>query len=146
LLLEAGERFVGYRGDFYWSDVGTLEAYRRAQLDVLSGKVQVSIPGEHLKENLWIEEGAHLHRTAALKGTVVIGQDAMIGREVTLFGDITVGLGCWIHSKATVKSSVLLPGSCVGSGAYLEDCIVGSGYDVRPGECIRGGALSRHVA
>jgi NDP-sugar pyrophosphorylase family protein len=44
-LLEAGERFVGYEGDFYWSDVGTLEAYRVAQSDVLSGKVWVKIPG-----------------------------------------------------------------------------------------------------
>ena len=31
----------------------------------------------------------------------------------------------------------------VGDGAYLEDCIVGHGYDVRPGETIRGGALIR---
>src|SRR5215211_1411283 len=28
--LENGERFVGYQGDFYWSDIGTLEAYRQA--------------------------------------------------------------------------------------------------------------------
>lgn len=38
-LLAAGERFVGYQGRFYWSDVGTLEAYRNAQFDMLSGKV-----------------------------------------------------------------------------------------------------------
>jgi hypothetical protein len=31
----------------------------------------------------------------------------------------------------------------VGDGAYLEDCIVGPGYEVRPGERIRGGALVR---
>ena len=40
-LLGAGERFVGYQGNFYWSDIGTLEAYRQAQYDVLSGKVRV---------------------------------------------------------------------------------------------------------
>jgi mannose-1-phosphate guanylyltransferase/mannose-1-phosphate guanylyltransferase/phosphomannomutase len=33
----------------------------------------------------------------------------------------------------------------VGDGAYLEDCIVGHGYDVRPGETIRGGALIRRA-
>src|SRR5215212_4870254 len=35
-LLEEGERFFGYQGEFYWSDIGTLEAYRQAQYDVLS--------------------------------------------------------------------------------------------------------------
>src|SRR5918994_1091069 len=30
-FLENGERFVGYEGDFYWTDIGTLQAYRVAQ-------------------------------------------------------------------------------------------------------------------
>jgi NDP-sugar pyrophosphorylase family protein len=47
------------------------------------------------------------------------------------------------QSGATVKQSILLPGSYVGDGAYLEGCIVGSGYDVRAGEQIWGGALIR---
>src|ERR671910_1421433 len=34
--LEAEATFVGYQGNFYWSDIGTLEAYRQAQYDVLS--------------------------------------------------------------------------------------------------------------
>jgi mannose-1-phosphate guanylyltransferase len=72
----------------------------------------------------------------------VLERDAAIGRGVTLSGSVTIGQGCWVHPGATVKSSVLLPGAHVGSGAYLESCIVGSGYDVRPGESIRGGALS----
>ncbi len=67
----------------------------------------------------------------------------MIGREVTLIGSVAVGSGCRVRPEATVKSSVLLPGSCIGDGAYLEGCIVGPGYDVRLGECIRGVNLSR---
>ena len=30
-FLQSAERFVGYEGDFYWSDIGTLQAYREAQ-------------------------------------------------------------------------------------------------------------------
>jgi len=29
-LLGTGERFVGYQGNFYWFDIGTLKAYRQA--------------------------------------------------------------------------------------------------------------------
>jgi mannose-1-phosphate guanylyltransferase len=46
-LLESGQKIVGYdEGDFYWSDIGTLESYRMAQRDALSGRVTVEVPGE----------------------------------------------------------------------------------------------------
>lgn len=142
-LLEAGERLVGYEGDFYWSDVGTLEAYLAAQHDALSGKVRARIPGERRGEGLWVDRDAWLDPTAAFEGQVVIRQDVVVGRGVTLAGGVTVGSGCWVRPGATVKSSVLMGGSSVGDGAYLEGCIIGPGYDVRAGEQIRGGAFVR---
>ena len=144
-FLENGERFVGYQGDFYWSDIGTLEAYRQAQYDVLSGKVKVEIPGEKRGESLWVGEDAQIHPSASIEGHVLVGRDAVVGRDVTLSGDVTVGSDCWIRPGVTIKRSILLPGAMVGDGAYLEDCIVGHGYDVRPGETIRGGALIRRA-
>jgi mannose-1-phosphate guanylyltransferase len=140
-FLEHGERFVGYQGEFYWSDIGTLQAYRQAQYDVLSGRVRVHVPGEKRGEGLWVGRDAQIHPSANIDGHVLVGRDAVIGREVTLLGDVTVGSDCWIRPGATIKRSILLPGASVGDGAYLEDCIVGHGYDVRAGETIRGGAL-----
>jgi mannose-1-phosphate guanylyltransferase len=144
-LLASTERFVGYQGDFYWSDIGTLEAYRQAQYDVLSGKVRVKVPGEKRGPNIWVGENAQIHPSAMLEGYIVVGRDAVIGRGVSLSGDVTVGTDCWIRPNATIKRSILLPGASVGDGAYLEDCIVGHGYDVRAGETIRGGALIRRA-
>jgi len=144
-FLEAKERFVGYQDTFYWSDIGTLEAYRQAQYDVLSGKVRVKVPGEKRGETLWVGENAQIHPSTTLEGYIVVGRDAVIGRGVLLSGDVTVGTDCWIRPNATIKRSILLPGASVGDGAYLEDCIVGHGYDVRPGETIRGGALIRRA-
>jgi mannose-1-phosphate guanylyltransferase len=142
-LLENGERFVGYQEDFYWSDIGTLGAYRQAQYDVLSGKVGVKIPGQKQGEGLWVGEDAQIHSAAEIEGHVLIGKDAVVGRGVKLLEDVIVGSDCWIRPDATIKRSILLPGASVGGGAYLEDCIVGHHYDVRPQETIRGGALIR---
>ena len=142
-FLEAGERFVGYQGDFYWSDIGTLEAYRQAQYDVLSGKVRAKVPGEKRGESLWVGKNAQIHPSASIGERVVVGEDAVIGRDVVLSGYVTVGKDCWVRPYATLKRSILLPGASVGDGAYLEDCIVGHGYDVRPGETIIGGAFIR---
>ena len=144
-LLEAGKKFAGYESkkDFYWSDIGTLQAYREAQYDVLSGRVKVEVPGERLGKGVWIGKNAQIHPTVSLDGYVLAGEDAVIGREAVLSGYVTVGSDCWISPSATIKRSILLPGASVGAGAYLEDCIVGHGYDVRPGERISGGALAR---
>lgn len=144
-LLEAGEKIVGYEGDFYWSDIGNLEAYRAAQGDALAGKVQVSVPGERWGEGLWVDRSARLHPTTTLAGRAVIGAYANIGSAVTLAGDVTVGDDCRVESGAVVEGSILLPGSRVGAGAHLKDCIVGPGYEVRPGECLRGEVLFRRT-
>src|SRR5215210_6502116 len=76
LLLEEGERFVGYEGNFYWSDIGSLEAYRQAQVDVLSGEVKVKVSGEKRGESVWVGENAQVHPSARLEGRVVVGEDA----------------------------------------------------------------------
>ena len=144
-LLQTGERLVGYEGDFYWSDIGTLQAYRQAQYDALSERVRVKIPGERRGERVWIGKDTHIHPSANLAGCVVVGRDAVIGRGVSISGAVTVGSDCWIHPHATIKGSVLLPGSSVGDEAHIENCIVGHGYDVRSGETIRGGALIRRT-
>lgn len=61
-LLECGEKVVGYdEGDFYWSDIGTLESYRTAQRDALSGSVAVEVPGEWCGGGLWVSEEARIH-------------------------------------------------------------------------------------
>lgn len=146
-LLAAGEKFVGYdEGDFYWSDVGTLDAYRAAQRDALAGKVRVKVPGEKFGEWLWVHPEARFHKTVAFEGRAVLGRDVVVGRGVTLSGDVTLGRGCWVRPGARIKRSILLPGATVGEGAHLEDCIIGPGYDVRPGESIRSVALVRQAA
>ena len=147
-LLAAGEKVVGYEGDFYWSDIGTLGTYKEAQRDALFGRVAVEVPGEKRGGKLWVGEGARVHPSAYghIEGYAFVGQEAEVGRGVRLSGSAAIGDRCKVSDGATVKGSVLLPGAIVGSNAYLEDCIVGPGYEIRPGETIRGGALVRATA
>src|SRR5215210_1473622 len=140
-LLEAGEKLAAYEGNFYWSDIGTLKAYRAAQHDALSGKVRLKMPGERRSEGLWVDRGVRLHSTVALEGRIVLKQGSVIGPGVTLVGDTTVGSGCLVHPRATIKRSILFPGASIGDGAYLEGCIVGHGYAVQAGEQIRDSVL-----
>lgn len=143
-LLETGETVVGYdEGSFYWSDVGTLQAYKEAQRDVLAGRVAVEVSGERWGKSLWIGKKAQIHPSAYghIRGHTFVGPEAEVGPGVSLSDSVTIGRNCRVSGGATVKRSVLLPGAAVGKGAYLEDCIIGPGYEVRPGDRIVGKAL-----
>jgi mannose-1-phosphate guanylyltransferase len=133
-LLEFREKVVGYEGDFYWSDIGTLGSYRAAQRDALSGRVAVKVPGERWGKGLWIAEKTQIHPSTygRISGYAVVGPKAVLGRRASLSGVVTVGDCCRVSDGATLKQSVLLPDLSVRSEAYLEDCVVGPAYEVRP--------------
>ncbi len=143
-LLAAGERVVGYDvGGFYWSDIGTLSAYKQAQRDVLAGLVKVDIDAERWGKDLWVGEKARIHPSAYghMEGPAFVGTEAQVGPGASFSGGVTIGRRCQVGGGATVKGSVLLPGAVVGRGAYLEDCIIGPGYEIGPGERLLGEAL-----
>ncbi len=148
-LLGAGERVVGYdAGGFYWSDIGTLSAYKEAQRDVLAGLVEVEVDGERWGKNLWIGKKATIHPSAYghIEGRAFVGAEAEVGSGASLSGSVTIGRRCRVGNGAMLKRSVLLPGATVGNGAYLEDCIIGPGYEVGPGERFLGEVLVREAA
>ena len=55
-LLGKGEKIAGYAMRNYWCDIGTLEVYREAHYDMLTGLVEVDIPGKRFESNIWIGE------------------------------------------------------------------------------------------
>ena len=67
-----------------------------------------------------------------------VGPKVKVGRGASLSGAVALRGVCLVSDGATVKQSVLLLDSSLGSGAYLEDCIVGPTYEVWVGEWILG--------
>ena len=99
----------------------------------------MKVPGEK-RGVAWGRENARTVRGA--EGYIVVGRDA-VSAESRFLGCAVVP-DCWI-GRTPPSSGHSTPGASIGDGAYLEDCIVGHGYDVRPGETIRGGALMRRA-
>jgi mannose-1-phosphate guanylyltransferase/phosphomannomutase len=129
-LLARGAPIFGYISDKYWEDVGTLESYLKAQVDVLSRKVEVDIAGFEVSPGVWIAEGADVDPDAVLKGPVVVGDYAKIEagatvREYSVIGaNVVVKEGAFIH-RAVVHNNVF-----VGQGTTLRGCVVGKNTDV----------------
>jgi glucose-1-phosphate adenylyltransferase len=137
-------RFGGPRGrvtaDRYWRDVGTIDAYYEANMDLLKPMPPIdlyqgdwpirtyegqhpparSVPGRSGRE-------AEILNCILASGTLIVGGAV---RHVILFPNARVDEG------AVVENSLLFHGVTVGEGARLQNCIIEKGVTIPAGERI----------
>jgi len=137
-------RFGGSSGrvtaDRYWRDVGTLDAYYEANMDLLQ-----PLPKMDLYQNDWAirtYEGQHPPARSVPGGS---GREAEIGNCILASGTLIVG-GAVRHTilfpnvrveeGAIVENSLLFQGVTVGEGARLQRCIIDKHVSIPAGERI----------
>jgi glucose-1-phosphate adenylyltransferase len=140
----AAYRFGGQTGrvtaDRYWRDVGTVDAFYEANMDLLKPLPPIdlyqgdwpirtyegqhpparSVPGRSGRE-------AEIVNCMLASGTLIIGGTV---RHVILFPSVRVEEG------AVIENSLLFQDVTVGEGARLQNCIVEKGVAIPAGESI----------
>ena len=124
-LLHGGERLFGFVTTDYWCDVGNLQQYREAQIDAVTGKVDVEIPGTKIRHDIWVGDGTEIDPDANLAGPLVIGRNCRIGKGSGCFEYSFIGDNCIIEEDARIHRSVLWADSFVGKSAEIGGTLVG---------------------
>ncbi len=106
-LIEQQARVFAYPYGGYWIDVGTLDAYWDAHMDLLS-----SPPSLNLNDRTWV-----IHTRSEERPPVRI----LKGAEIS---DSLITDGSTIAENAVVERSVLSPGVYVGPGAVVRDSVI----------------------
>ena len=141
LLLENKKPIYGFIAEGYWKDVGSLEEYRQANMDALSGKVYVEKSGEKVKDrDIWVGEGSRIDFTGKLEGAVIIGDNCRVGPDVRISNSI-IGPDCVIDEGADIIDSILWRGVTVGGGARLQENVVGRRTEIGEGAHLAEGAI-----
>jgi glucose-1-phosphate adenylyltransferase len=96
----------------YWRDIGTIDAYYAASMEVL----QAESPFDPYVDCVWPSRAPRINTRA------------QVGRSV-------VSPGVVVEENAAVYDSVLMPGARVGAGAQLRRVIVEEGVHVPAGFC-----------
>jgi len=115
-LVAGGKRIFAYPYAGYWVDVGTIQSYWQAHMDLL-----MSEPPLKLNDRSWV-----IHTRTEERPPVRIAAGAIVM-------DSMLSDGCILEAGARVENSVLSPGVIVRAGAVvrqsilLTDSIVGSG-------------------
>ena len=119
-------RVFGYVFQGYWRDVGTIEAYYDANMDLL----------EDLPELNLYEEETPIRTNATDLPPAKVGRRAYISRSL-------VSEGCIVNGH--VEHSVLSPGVYVEEGAVVRDSIVSSGVYIQSGAIVDRSIVDKQV-
>ena len=123
----------------YWRDVGTVDAYFQANMDLLG-----DTPGLDLYDKAWPIYSSSRVPAAPRGGRARAGRAGVRRRSATIssrtgrwprggFGGRVVGFDCRIERDAIVEDSILFDGASVGRGAEVRRAILDEGVQVRPG-------------
>ena len=126
VLKDQSKKLYGYRFDDYWRDVGTLESYYQANMDLLD-----DIP----KLNMYDPE-------TRIRTRVTGYPPAKIGRNAGIFRSL-LDLGCIINGQ--VEHSVLSPGVYVEEGAVVRDSIIFDDTHIEAGTTIDRSIIDKEV-
>lgn len=143
ILLKEKKPMYGYITEEYWCDIGDLRAYSQANMDVLDRKVKVGIPGNEIKEKVWLGEGAVIEDNVKIEAPCLIGAYTKIKKDSTIesysvFGEHNIiGERCGIKRSIIWKNNVFeknvqLRGTVICNKVNIkenvstfEDCVIG---------------------
>ena len=137
-------RVFGHRFEGYWRDVGTIEAYYDANMDLL----------EDLPELNLYDQDTPIQTNATGLPPAKVGRHSYVSRSLASAGCIINGQvehsvlspGVYVEEGAVVRNSIVFNGTYIQSGAIVErsvldkevqignNCHVGFGDDFRPNE------------
>ena len=140
-LLAAGAPLYGHVAAGYWEDVGSLESYRRANVDVLLRRVDAEIDGFEVAPGVWLGEGAEIDPDAVLEGPLAIGAYAKVEagacvKALSVLGDNVVVMGGAVVERSVVHDNVL-----IGPQVSLRGCVIGKNTDLMRASRVEEGAV-----
>lgn len=117
-MIADNNKLIAYRFEGYWKDVGTVESYWEANMDLLSENNAVK-----LFDNSW-----KLYTDTGIWPAQHIGREAVVK-------NCLISEGCEING--IVENSIIFPGVFIEPGAHISDSIIMERCTIRENAVIR---------
>lgn len=129
------KKIYGYKIDQYWSNISTVDAYYKTNMDFLKRDVREHFFKEHPEVMSKVSDlpPAKYNPGSAVKNSLVASGSIVNGtvENSILFKKVFVGNNC------VIKNSIILNDVYLGDNTYIENCIVESRGTIR--------ANTRHI-
>jgi glucose-1-phosphate adenylyltransferase len=144
-LLEEQKRLYAYTFDGYWRDVGTVDSYYHANMDLLDTREDLDLTNEYLRvfsnnehrDPHFVGENADVYNSLIADGCYINGR---VSRSV-LAHDVVIEEG------AIVEDAILFGNVTVKSGSVVKRAIVADDVVVGPNETVGNaeGKITLHI-
>ncbi|HHW94454.1 MAG TPA: glucose-1-phosphate adenylyltransferase [Mogibacterium sp.] len=134
-LLKEKKRLFPYYFEGYWKDIGTIESYYEAQMEMITKDIG----------RLMFREGSQIYSNSNLYPAHYIGKKGKVKTSLVCNGCVVDGtvtqsslaLSVIIGEGSVIKDSVLLPGVQIGKNCKITKAIVNEGVSVKDGSVIK---------
>lgn len=122
-MLMSGLRLAAYKFSGYWKDVGTIESYYSANMDLLAAKPELDIFEEHLRiyskppilPPHYVSARSRIKNSLVPDGCMILGEV----EHSVLFPGVYIGEG------SKVQDSIILPNVRIGAHSLVRGAIIG---------------------
>lgn len=121
-MIHNEDRLFAYRFNSYWKDVGTIESYWQANMELIE-----TLPSFNLYEEFWKFHTNLDHQPPQYVGEAADVKRSILSEGSEVYGNVyssVLGSGVIIEEGATVRDSIIMAGTIVQSGSVLNRCIV----------------------
>jgi glucose-1-phosphate adenylyltransferase len=127
-LIKSKARVFAFPYSGYWMDVGTMNSYWQAHMDMLSPS-----PPLKLHSRSWV-----IHTRSEERPPARLPATAHV--YASMLCD-----GCFIEAGARLESSVLSPGAVVRAGAVVRESIILTDAEIASGAVVERAIIDKHV-
>ena len=133
-MLASAQKLVAYQFEGYWKDVGTLESFYEANMDLLKENTTLDLydPDWRIYSVNTPRPPQYIASTAKVNKSL-IGEGCMVLGEVynsVLFPDVYIG------KNAVIRNSIVITHAQIGENAIIDHAIVGRKVIVESGAVI----------
>ncbi len=118
-LINKGKGLYAFLHTGYWIDVGTIENYKKANFDAIKLKSYIEDSDDPSSNN-------NFYRNICIQGSLIKGKNIVFGEGVEIRGNVIIGDGCYIGSKAIIQDSILFENVIIGENSWVSQSIIGN--------------------
>ena len=126
--------------DRYWRDVGTLDAYYEANMDLLKAKPPLDLYQRDWPIRTYHSQNPPARMVPGPDGNDGLLANSILGSGTVIFGGVVrhsiLSSRVYVRQDAVVEDALLFDNVTVGAGARLRHCIVDKGVQIPPGETV----------
>jgi glucose-1-phosphate adenylyltransferase len=139
-MLEEGQTLFAYIFKDYWKDVGTIESYWQANMELIA-----TVPEFNLYEDFWKIYTNLEHQPPQYTGPDAEIHTSLISEGCEIYGNVfnsVIGPEVIIEQGAEVRDSIIMSHTTIGKGTKIyrsiidENCSVGDNVVIGDGENI----------